>query len=134
MSIPTRNAPCPCGSGKKYKRCCLAPKKTKKPASPVKLVPVFTELDQLSNSVYDLISKDKLDEAEAAGKKLLHEYPDKIDGFHRLAEVYEARGETKKAVKYYRKAADFAESAEGFDKETVDWFHSEARRLNAKVE
>lgn len=22
MSVP-RNAPCPCGSGKKYKRCCL---------------------------------------------------------------------------------------------------------------
>ncbi|MGJ8675355.1 MAG: SEC-C metal-binding domain-containing protein [Pseudoalteromonas sp.] len=21
---PTRNDPCPCGSGKKYKKCCLA--------------------------------------------------------------------------------------------------------------
>ena len=129
MSTPARNAPCPCGSGKKYKRCCLAPKKTKKPSAPVKLVPVFTELDQLSNSVYDLIRKNKLDEAEAAGKKLLHEYPDEIDGFDRLAEVYEARGDTKKAVEYYRKAADFAESAEGFDKETVDWFRSKASQL-----
>lgn len=132
MSTPARNAPCPCGSGKKYKRCCLAPKKTKKTASPVKLVPVFTELDQLSNSVYDLIRKNKLDEAEAAGKKLLQEYPDEIDGFHRLAQVYEARGDTQKAVQYYRKAADFADSAEGFDKETVDWFHSEARRLKTE--
>jgi hypothetical protein len=23
MSIPNRNDPCPCGSGKKYKQCCL---------------------------------------------------------------------------------------------------------------
>ncbi len=23
MSLPNRNAPCPCGSGKKYKKCCL---------------------------------------------------------------------------------------------------------------
>lgn len=129
MSTPARNAPCPCGSGKKYKRCCLAPKKPKKPASPVKLVPVFTELDQLSNSVYDLIRKNKLDEAEAAGKRLLHEYPDEIDGFDRLAEVYEARGDTQKAMEYYRKAADFAESAEGFDQEAVDWFRSKASRL-----
>ncbi|MEM9327305.1 MAG: SEC-C metal-binding domain-containing protein [Bacteroidota bacterium] len=21
---PSRNAPCPCGSGRKYKRCCLS--------------------------------------------------------------------------------------------------------------
>jgi len=132
MSTPARNAPCPCGSGKKYKRCCLAPKKTKKPSSPVKLVPVFTELDQLSNSVYDLIRKNKLDEAESAGKKLLQEYPDEIDGFHRLAQVYEARGDSQKAVEYYRKAADFADSSEGFDQETIDWFQSEARRLQTE--
>lgn len=132
MSTPARNAPCPCGSGKKYKRCCLAPKKTKKQASPTRLIPVFTELDQLSNSVYDLIRKKRLDEAEAAGEKLLKEYPDEIDGFHRLAQVYEARGDISKAVEYYRKAAEFAESAEGFDKETIGWFHSEATRLKTE--
>lgn len=25
VRVPSRNAPCPCGSGKKYKRCCGAP-------------------------------------------------------------------------------------------------------------
>jgi hypothetical protein len=24
-SVPSRNEPCPCGSGRKYKRCCLDP-------------------------------------------------------------------------------------------------------------
>ncbi|HLB53649.1 MAG TPA: SEC-C domain-containing protein, partial [Gemmatimonadales bacterium] len=28
MSSPTRNAPCPCGSGRKYKHCCLGPAPT----------------------------------------------------------------------------------------------------------
>lgn len=30
MTTPTRNGPCPCGSGVKYKKCCLP----KQPASP----------------------------------------------------------------------------------------------------
>lgn len=25
MSQPSRNRPCPCGSGRKYKKCCLPP-------------------------------------------------------------------------------------------------------------
>jgi hypothetical protein len=31
-SRPTRNAPCPCGSGKKYKRCCLGAQSTPRTA------------------------------------------------------------------------------------------------------
>ena len=42
---------------------------------------------------------------------------------------YEARGEKCKAADYYRKAADFAESNPGFDKQMVNWFLSEARRM-----
>ena len=30
MSKPKRNDPCPCGSGKKYKQCCGAPKPPRK--------------------------------------------------------------------------------------------------------
>ncbi|MDP7135072.1 MAG: SEC-C metal-binding domain-containing protein, partial [Planctomycetota bacterium] len=30
MSKVKRNAPCPCGSGKKYKKCCMA-KETAEP-------------------------------------------------------------------------------------------------------
>jgi len=125
-----RNSLCPCGSGKKYKKCCLGLKKDRKAsASSTRFVPVYTELDQLSNSVMELINKDKLDEAEKTGKKLLKEYPDQIDGFHRLAQVYEAKKEKTKAVKYYQKAADFAKTEEGFDKESVQWFLSQIERL-----
>ncbi len=78
-----RNAPCPCGSDKKYKKCCLSPQKVKRSSSVKKqrFIPVYTELDQLSNSVVDLINENKLDEAEAVSRELLSEYPDQIDGF-----------------------------------------------------
>ena len=128
-----RNAPCPCGSGKKYKKCCLSGKDRAKRYSPVRkklrFIPVYTELDKLSNSVVDLIKHNKLDEAEAVSRKLLDEYPDQVDGLNRLAMVYEARGEKRKAAQYYREAADFAKSNEGFDQKAIDRFLSEAKRV-----
>ena len=92
-------------------------------------IPVYTELDQFSNSVVDLIKQERLDEAEAVSHKLLTDYPDQVDGLNRLAMVYEARGENSKAADYYRKAADFAKSNPGFDKQMVKWFLTEARRM-----
>ena len=126
-----RNAPCPCGSGKKYKKCCLLLKtgKEQEYASSTKFIPVYTQLDQLSNSVVDLIKQNRWDEAEAVSRKLLADYPDQVDGLNRLAMVYEAQGEKNKAADYYRKAADFAKSNPGFDKQMVKWFLSEARRM-----
>ena len=130
MAKVGRNAPCPCGSGKKYKKCCLRQDgQTQSAGQPIRFTPVYTELDQLSNSVVDLIKQNRLDEAEAVSRKLLTDYPDQVDGINRLAMVYEARGENSKAAAYYRKAADFAEFNPDFDKQMVKWFLSEARRM-----
>jgi tetratricopeptide (TPR) repeat protein len=128
-----RNAPCPCGSGKKYKKCCLSRQDGKRqPFIPTtQFVPVYTDLDKLSNSVVDLIKQNKLDEAEAVSRKLLDEYPDQIDGLDRLAEVYEARGEKTKAAEYYRKAADFAKAMPGFDHKSVDRYLSHVNRMKS---
>ena len=103
--------------------------KEQKNGSSTKFIPVYTQLDQLSNSVVDLIKQNRLDEAEAVSRKLLTDYPDQVDGINRLAMVYEARGEKSKAADYYRKAADFAKSNPGFDKQMVNWFLSEALRM-----
>jgi tetratricopeptide (TPR) repeat protein len=132
MSKISRNAPCPCGSGKKYKKCCLLNQEAR-PTSvpPIKYRAVYTDLDQLSNSVVDLINQNELEKAEAVSRRLLAEYPDQVDGFDRLAMVYEARGEKKKAAQYYRKAADFARSNPGFDDNSIARFLSEAKRLES---
>jgi tetratricopeptide (TPR) repeat protein len=136
MAKIRRNAPCPCGSGKKYKKCCLLREGGAKgyftKREKVRFIPVYSPLDKLSNSVVDLIKENKLDEAEAVSRKLLEDYPDQVDGFNRLAMVYEARGEKTKATDYFRKAADFAKSNEGFDQEAIDWFLSEAKRVKSE--
>ncbi len=128
-----RNKPCPCGSGKKFKKCCLSKQGAREnPSSaPPSFIPVYTTLDKKSNSVWDLIKRKKFDKAESVARKLLVEYPDQIDGLHRLAEVYEARGENLKAAQYYRKAANFAMSIEGFDKQSVDRYLSDAKRMES---
>ncbi|MFQ5976226.1 MAG: SEC-C metal-binding domain-containing protein [Candidatus Hydrothermarchaeales archaeon] len=130
-----RNAPCPCGSGKKYKKCCLPLKSSSSPQQDSGIAYSTADLDDLdilSNTVPDLIKKGRLDEAEKVSRDLLSRYPDQIDGIDRLAEVYEARGNNKKAAEYYRKAAAFAQNNPGFDQEGIDWYLSKAKRLESE--
>ena len=135
MAKVKRNAPCPCGSGKKYKKCCLLrdqeSSSRQQNAGASSLTPGFSELDDLSNSVMDLIEEGSLDKAEAVCHELLSRYPDQIDGTERLAAVYEARGENQKAAQYYRKAAQFAQDNPGFEQELIDWYLSKAKGLEA---
>ncbi len=130
-----RNAPCPCGSGKKYKKCCLPLHETSRSLQNeemVSLIAGMDDLDRLANSVLDLIDEGRLDEAEKVSHELLSRYPDQIDGFDRLGMVWEARGDEKKAAEYYRKAAAFAENNPGFDQEGIDWYLSKAKRLESE--
>jgi tetratricopeptide (TPR) repeat protein len=120
-----RNEPCPCGSGRKYKKCCIdAPK------LPSGGRFVYTDLDLLSNKVRDLLEQGNFDEAETACRQLLEQYPEQIDGLHRYAELYEERGERVKAAEYYRKAANFALLAGGFDSRTIDGFKKKAEEFD----
>ncbi len=124
-----RNDPCPCGSGKKYKKCCLTV------ASPTvnKGRFVYTDLDNLSNQVPALIKQQKYVEAEEVCQRLLKEFPDQIDGLHRFAEVLEAKGDYQQAAKYYRKSGEFAKQADGFEEASADHFMKKAEEI-AKFE
>ena len=134
-----RNDPCPCGSGKKYKRCCLpkheataAERAAAAAHAAARLVPPAVAwdddgLDEASNRVVDLVHEGKLDEAEQAARDLLVRYPDVHDGFERLAMVYETRGDRKQAAEYYRKALDLMrENADSYDPEAIDWMRQKA--------
>lgn len=116
-----RNDPCHCGSGLKYKRCCLpreeaaaaravALAREAAPSGSAASVEIVSEdhgLDEASNRPIDLIDAGRLDEAEQAAYDLLQRYPQVHDGLERLAMVYAARGDRLRAAEYYRKAADF---------------------------
>lgn len=138
MSKAGRNDPCPCGSGKKFKKCCLP---TEQAAASEKLIAAHREreileasmrklgithrqleqlaegplellddgLDDLSNGVLDLIREGRLDEALVDSRRLLDEYPDVHDGFEMSALVHDAMGKHAEAADFWRRAIEFVE-------------------------
>ncbi len=64
------------------------------------------ELDELSNSVMDLIDAGDIDEAERVARELIECYPEVHDGYDRLGMVYGARGEKKAAADCYQKVIE----------------------------
>ena len=122
-----RNDPCPCGSGKKYKKCCMASDeaadRAARPAQPAavpsrrpSLASYFQEQDErdelteASNAVVDLARAGNLDAAEQGARDLLARFPDVHDGYDRLGMVCEARGDHRQAADCYRKAIDVIRS------------------------
>jgi tetratricopeptide (TPR) repeat protein len=135
MAQAGRNQSCPCGSGKKYKRCCLARDATRaaetRRASAAAAWDEDDDLDAASNAVVDLIHAGRLDEAEAAARELLVRYPEVHDGLERLGMVYEARGDRRRAADYYRQAVDFILThPEGFDGEIPTSLVEQANALD----
>jgi tetratricopeptide (TPR) repeat protein len=137
MAKPGRNDPCPCGSGNKYKKCCLAKEEAverqqlaKADAKRAERAAAHTqnlrevkaaiaarlfgagdadddELTIASNAAADLVRAGKLDEAEQAARDLLVRFPEVHDGYDRLGMVHEARGENRQAADCYRKVVEF---------------------------
>ena len=125
MAKPGRNDPCHCGSGKKYKRCCLATDEQAeralaaatplRPTIPAEIAARLAvcyddaedELTAASNAAVDLVNAGKLDEAERAARDLLDRFPEVHDGWDRLGMVYEALGDNRQAADCYRKAVAF---------------------------
>jgi hypothetical protein len=108
-----RNQPCPCGSGKKFKQCCLRKEEAAEHQAMAALnqakgaggsySDLVKTVDQLaadyeedvalaeaSNAAVKLVRAGKLDEAEQAARDLLVRFPEVHDGYDRLGMVYEA--------------------------------------------
>jgi hypothetical protein len=154
MAKTGRNDPCPCGSGNKYKKCCLTKDEAAErerlaaavqpPASPPHLSSVAQEIarrlavhddtDELvdaSNAVVDLVHAGKLDEAEQAARDLLVRFPGEHDGYDRLGMVHEARGENRQAADCYRKVIEcIRQHPGGFDPGFEDVYAKLVNRLD----
>ena len=159
MSKTGRNDPCPCGSAKKYKRCCMAQDQAKEQLAlaakgaqlqaqaaqhSARLGDVKAalfqglqdlqepdELDNDSNAVIDLIKAGQLDEAERAARELLIHYPEVHDGHDRLGMVYEARGMPREAAQCYRQVVKFMHAnADNYDPESLQVFCELIARLD----
>jgi len=132
MANVGRNDPCPCGSGKKFKRCCLERVEAEERAERVRAESerlaaerdegptvaavleragaalqesrAFEEVDGLAERVLELIDAGQYDEAEATARQLESEYPDEPLAIERLGQVHEARGSGDVAAEQYRRA------------------------------
>lgn len=158
MSKPGRNDPCSCGSGKKYKKCCINKEaaavaerrrlhheqqalseaeraeiaaRYRDPAAPMPLWILDDDpLDDISNSVLDLIRDENFDEALRVCQLLLADYPDVIDGLERSGLVYAAMGEHDTAADYYQRCLDFIDQhPDGFDAAAVQDYEQQLARM-----
>jgi len=137
MSKVGRNQPCPCGSGKKYKRCCLdkdqaferealaAARQAKHDDER------YDQLADASNAVVDLVDAGRLDDAEAAAHDLLQRFPGVHDGYARLGLIHEIRGNTELAIEYYRKVIAFARDHPDPDEPVIE---ADYQKLIARLE
>lgn len=138
MSKIGPNESCPCGSNKKYKKCCRLKEPAPQIWKPTKLSQFamwpFGEdaMDQDSNRIVTLVNEGRLDEAEKAAKKLLIDYPEICDGYDRLGMVYEKRGEFIQALEMYQKALDFTLDKDEYDEEYREYFREKIVELSAK--
>jgi len=128
-----RNESCPCGSGAKYKKCCL---RSHEAAAAARLRghPWDADPDTARNSALDLIGDGRYDEAIAITDRLQAEFPDLPDGHELRARVLEAQGHPSKAATELRKLraqiAYLGQRAD-FDPEFHEWIDEEIERLTA---
>ena len=140
-----RNEPCPCGSGKKYKQCCLATDQAGERTAiaaaqaadhlphhhPRLCKDCNDKIDAAANTVIALIDAGKLDDAEHAAHALVERWPEVHDGYDCLGMVCQARGDNPQAAEYYQLVVAFARNEPSlFDPEFEDYYRDLIHRLD----
>ena len=139
-----RNDLCPCGSGKKYKRCCMArdeaAAREKLAAAQAAAAAVHQhsdfchdcaqELDDAANAVFALIDAGTFDAAEQAAHDVLARFPSVHDGYECLGRLHQAKGDHRQAVECYRRVIAFARNEPHlYDPDFVGHFQALIDRL-----
>ena len=121
---PGRNDPCPCGSGKKYKKCCQENFKPSPPAQPTgkddlsalqKKIKLFPEDAEAHNNLgYLLGTLGQLDDAVACLRRAIKIKPNYAEAHNNLGNILQTLGQLDDAVACYRLALkikpDYAEA------------------------
>jgi len=139
MTKIARNEPCPCGSGKKYKNCCLEKDREKTPKRPDEegvyylrqvmekesLKMQDAEMSRAQDLVYDgweVMAQDP-HEAKKYFERAIKLDPDLADAYNGLAGVAISKGNFGAAEESYRKAYEKAKASLGTeDKKAFAWW------------
>jgi tetratricopeptide (TPR) repeat protein len=146
-----RNDLCPCGSGKKYKRCCMARDEavareefaaaaasqaaaTAAQHDPHLCDDCNEQLDAAANAALALIDAGKFDEAEQAAHHVLARFPAVHDGYECLGRLHQAKGDHQLAAECYRKVIAFArDEPHLYDPHFIEHFQDLIDRLEIPV-
>ena len=133
-----RNDPCPCRSGKKYKKCCLLLHERARAANtplPIEeMNAYFAAVDEKSNHANDLSREGRFEEAEMICRQLITEHADQPDGLERLAEVYAAKGDRANAALTFRQAGLFHRVITPSNEGSAAWLFDQACRMDAGLD
>jgi tetratricopeptide (TPR) repeat protein len=145
MAKIRRNDLCSCGSGKKYKRCCLAndeatARSTLAAATaaahhdPHLCDACNDKLDAAANAVFTLIEAGNFDQAEQAAHDVLVRFPSAHDGYECLGRLHQAKGDHRQAANCYRKVIAFArKDPHLYDPDFVDHFQALIEQLEPQA-
>ena len=98
MATVSRNDPCPCGSGKKYKHCCL-PNQSVRPKAPLP-----NSIQEKVAQAYKLMSEKMWDEAICEFKDCLDDNPRSSEILQAIGSCYDGAEDYLRAAEYYEKA------------------------------
>jgi hypothetical protein len=134
-----RNEPCPCGSGKKHKRCCLTAPAGGERATVNAAAPTAShhkicdccvdELNERADHVLDVLLDGRVDEAEALCHDFNRDFPGQAEGIDLLSMIFEQRGQRERALELLRQASDIAHANPDYDPETRSLMRERIREL-----
>lgn len=104
MSTISRNCPCPCGSGKRYKHCCGASGNIEASAPP----PLHVSLPQLMQRALACQVSGQLTDARVLYEQVLEIDPDNFDALHMLGVVAYQLGDAEAGARRILHAIDVA--------------------------
>jgi tetratricopeptide (TPR) repeat protein len=112
-----RNEPCPCGSGEKYKRCCLKKHEAAGHANDTALKVKQKEQERLIKRIekaFGLLGSGQYDEAIRFASKLIRQYPneDRLHDIVATSHLY--AGDCQKAIEICRQRLNVAESEKSY--------------------
>lgn len=140
-----RNEPCPCGSGKKHKKCCLgttdsAADRVASAVEPIEHEHVChscgdeieDELNERADHILDELLDGRVDDAEALCHDFIRDFPGEAEGIDLLSMIFEARGQRERALELLREASKIAH-ANDYDAETRRLMRERIKELEVRA-
>ncbi len=140
-----RNQPCPCGSGRKYKRCCrtrheigreateAVDRAARASGAPLDHIEAHLRaVGRASTVARDHLAAGDFEAAIAAAQRVYDEFPGEIDGLELLAQIHEKRGAIDEAIRCHRLILAHVMAMPDYGPDAVDETLEALRRLGAE--